>query len=166
MARKNYGKPFENKIREQLEDAGIYCLRLFDPPKGYKGIANPCDILLHRKGVTYFLECKTIKKEASISIYSNDPEGKHIYGNVSNGQWEGLLQAQESGIVSGLLVWWVARDTTKFIPIKTAERLRNNGAKSIRYDVSGGGVTELHGVKKRVYFDYDFERFFQDLFGA
>lgn len=166
MARKNYGKPFEDKVREQLEDAGIYCLRLFDPPRGYKGISNPCDVLIHRKGVTCFFECKTIKKGASIPIYSNDPEGEHIYGNVSNGQWGGLLKAQSHGIVSGLLVWWVEKDMTKFIPIKTADSLRNSGMKSIRYDITGGGITELKGKKKRVYFDYDFDGFFKDLFGA
>lgn len=161
--RKNLGKAFEDKVREDIERAGIYVLRLYDPPQGIKGIGNPCDFIVHRKGVTYMLECKSVHGNR-IPIYSTDEDSP--YGNVSKGQWEGMLHAQQHGIVAGLMVWWIDKDVTKFIPIRTANKLREEGNKSIKYDVKGGGIVEVHGVKKRVYFDYDFDSFFVDLMGA
>lgn len=158
----NRGKKFEDQVREDLERTGAYVLRLYDPQGGYVGVANPCDFVVHRKGVTYMIECKAIHGNL-LSINSNDPKKK--YGQVSNTQWEGLLEASEHGLVAGLLVWWIDKDVTKFIPIQTANMLKAEGAKSIKYVISGGGVQTVQGRKKRVFFEYDFDRLFTDLFG-
>ena len=157
--RKNVGKPFEDEVREALDRTDAYSLRLYDPPPYLKGIANPCDIIAYREGVFYMLECKSVHGNR-LPIFSNDPKGEHIYGNVSNAQWTGLTKASRHGIVAGLLVWWVDRDVTKFIPIQTAQQIRDSGEKSIRYDVTGEGIFEVSGNKRRVYYDYDFQPFF------
>lgn len=158
----NRGKGFEEQVEQDLSNTGAYVLRLYDPQGGYMGVANPCDFVVCRKGCMYMLECKATHK-ATLSINSNDPKKK--YGAVSNRQWEGLLEASRKGVVAGLLIWWVDNDVTKFVPIQTAEQLRNAGAKSLKHDICGGGIVTIKGRKKRVFYEYDFNQFFLDLFG-
>lgn len=154
----NRGKNFEGVVQEcieQLED--VYILRLYDPQGGYAGVSNPCDFIAYDGGQMYMLECKALHGN-TFSIFSNDPKKK--YGKVSNTQWEGMLEAtQHNGVVAGLLIWWVDKDVTRFIPIQQAEQLRNTGAKSIKYDTDLG--IPIEGRKKRVYYEYDFENFFK-----
>jgi len=158
--RKNVGKPFEDEVREALDRTDAYSLRLYDPPPYLKGIANPCDIIVYRQGIFYMFECKSVHGNR-LPIFSNDPTGQHIYGNISNAQWDGLTEASHHrGVVAGLLVWWVDRDVTRFIPIQTAQAVRDRGDKSIKYDAELAGSYTIGGHKRRVYYDYDFQPFF------
>ena len=154
----NRGKDFEGVVQDCIEQLGyIYILRLYDPQGGYAGVSNPCDFIAYDGSQMYMLECKALHGN-TFSIFSNDPKKK--YGKVSNTQWEGMLEATLYGVVAGLLIWWVDKDVTRFIPIQQAEQLRNAGAKSIKYDTDLGILIE--GRKKRVYYEYDFEKFFQE----
>ena len=77
------------------------------------------------------------------------------------------MQATKSGVFAGVIIWWVDKDVTKFIPIQMLQAMKLKGAKSIRYDVvasSGYYPIELTGKKKRVFFDYDMDAFFGELF--
>ena len=153
----NRGKSFEGVVKESVEQTGTYILRLYDPQGGYSSVANPCDFIAYNNGKMYMLECKSLHGN-TLSIYGTDPKRK--YGKVSNTQWEGMLKASKTqGIVAGVLVWWIDNDVTRFIPIEELEQYRNSGAKSIKYDTDLGIYIE--GNKKRVFFDYDFEKFFQ-----
>lgn len=153
----NRGKDFEAEVQGALERAGAYVLRLYDPQGGYVGVANPCDFVAYKGRQMFMLECKAIHKDL-LSINSNDPKRK--YGNVSNRQWEGMLDAAErGGVVAGVLCWWIDRDVTKFIPIQKLQELKEQGNKSVRYDIEG--VYEIEGKKKRIFFDYDFSTFFE-----
>ena len=158
----NRGKDFEGVVQDGLEATGTYVLRLYDPQGGYVGVANPCDFVCYRHGVMYMFECKAVHGNL-LSIHSNNP--KKAYGLVSNKQWTGLKEAQQKGVIAGLIVWWVDKDITKFIPIQTANKLREEGAKSLKYDIEGGGIITIQGRKKRVFFDYDFNSLFTGLFG-
>ena len=160
MSGVNRGKDFEGIVKACMEEVSdTYVLRLYDPQGGYAGVANPCDFVVYHKQLQmYMIECKSLHGN-TLSIFSNDPKKK--YGKVSNTQWEGMLQATDYGVVAGLLVWWIDKDVTRFIPIQEAERLRSAGAKSIRYDADIPNSIYIEGKKKRVYFDYDFQNFFQ-----
>ena len=152
------GKEFEAIVKDCFEQVrDTYILRLYDPQGGYLSVANPCDFVVYRHKQMYMIECKSVHGN-TFPIYGNDPKKK--YGNISNTQWQGLLDATRYGVVSGVMIWWIDTDTTKFIPIQLIKQLRDSGAKSIRYDTDLGILIE--GKKKRVFFDYDFEKFFSN----
>ena len=65
----------------------------------------------------------------------------------------------------GGICWWIDKDKTVFIPIQELVAMRIVGMKSLRYDAiddCDGDTTmiEIKGKKKRVFFDYDMEEFF------
>ncbi len=162
------GKKFEGVVQESfsvIHDVSI--TRLKDDTFGYKGAKNPCDFLVFHQPYLYAIECKS-KHNDLLSIYSitKDPDKPHDYGDITNGQWDGLLEISEiKGVFAGILCWWVKRDTTLFLPIQVLKELRDNGAKSVRYDCELSGVIEITGKKKRIYYDYDMQTFLDKMEG-
>ena len=153
------GKQFEVVVKECIQQIpDVYILRLYDIQGGYIGIANPADYIAYKSPCMYMLECKE-RKGNLLSIYSPTPKNK--YGDISNTQWEGMLEATKSGVVAGILCWWIERDVTKFLPIQELEAYRNAGNKSIRYDYELPNSLIIKGDKKRVFFNYDFSEFFE-----
>ena len=162
----NRGKQFENVIRKSFECVeGVSIDRINDNTAGFKGIAGICDFIVYLKPYQYYIECKTVHGN-TLSIFGNDE--KHKYGRITNKQWEGLLEKSKiEGVRAGLIVWWVDKDITLFIDIRRLKFLRDAGCKSIRYDNCEWSnlIISIHGKKKRVFFDYDMERFFRDIDG-
>ena len=159
----NRGKQFEDVIREAFEKVpGVSIDRLHDQTTKFKGTsANICDFIVYREPYEYYIECKSVHGN-TLSIHSNDP--KHKYGNISNTQWEGLLEkSQIEGVFAGVICWWIDKDVTKFISIKEFERIRAAGYKSVRFDYNNYYVTEIKGKKKRVFFEYDMEEFLDEI---
>ena len=159
------GKDFELIVKsafESVPNTSVY--RLYDTMGGYSSVANIADFVIYHYPYQYFIECKTVLKGNTLSINSNDPKKK--YGNISNTQWEGMLEMSKiKGVYCGILCWWVEKDVTKFIPIQMLQEMRNNGGKSIRYDVlasNGYNTIDIVGQKKRVFFDYDMDKFFKE----
>jgi len=159
----NRGKQFEDVIREAFEKVpGVSIDRLHDQTTKFKGTsANICDFIVYREPYEYYIECKSVHGN-TLSIHSNDP--KHKYGNISNTQWEGLLEkSQIEGVFAGVICWWIDKDVTKFISIKEFERIRAAGYKSVRFDYNNYYVTEIKGKKKRVFFEYNMEEFLNEI---
>ena len=155
----NRGKDFEDEVRKALERIdGLYVERLYDPQGGYAGVANPCDFICYKRPQFYMIECKSTH-ENTLAIYSPNPKKK--YGNISNTQWEGMLTATQFGVVAGVVCWWIDRDVTRFLPIQELVKIRDSGAKSVRFDANVPNSLNIDGIKKRIYFDYDFTEFFQ-----
>ena len=153
------GKQFEGVVKDCIEALGdVYILRLYDPQGGYTAVANPCDFVCYKRPQFYMLECKE-RKGNLLSIHSPNP--KKMYGDTSNTQWEGMLEATKYGVVAGVICWWIDKDVTKFLPIQELEAYRNAGNKSIRYDYDLPNSLIIKGKKKRVFFDYDFSEFFE-----
>lgn len=148
------GKQFEDVVKTSIEKLGLFVYRLYDTTNGFSGIANISDFVVHSKGKTIFLECKSVHGNR-ISISSNSP--KHKYGAFSNRQWEGLLEADSYDGVNGWsIIWWIDHDITAIIPISVLDYYRLIGKKSISYkDVNDNWII-VPGKKKRVFFDYDF----------
>ena len=154
----NRGKKFEETIRKSVQNVGgTSIIRLPDPVQGYLGYRNICDFIVYHYPHQYFLECK--------SIHGNT----FPYSNITRNQLDGMYQmARYQGVVAGLLVWWIDHDVTKFVPIDFIQYDMHTH-KSLRFDFENEKasglqhIITLHGKKKRVFFEYDFYRFFKEV---
>ena len=151
--RKNRGKSFEGVIEssfEKIPDTTVY--RIPDQMSYKVGSKNPCDLFIYHKPVLYAIECKATNKPSL------------PFANISEYQWSELLKMSTvSGVVAGIMCWYVNHDTTVFIPIQFLETLKQNGAKSIRYDADDMSIIRIEGKKRRVFWDYDMQSFFQSI---
>lgn len=167
---KNRGKQFEEHIQKAFEKIpGVSIVRLHDQTTGYLGSSNHCDFIVYKKPYEYHIECKSVHGN-TLSIHSipkKDSKGvlHGFYGNITDTQWEGLLEKSKvPGVIAGVICWWVDKDVTKFISIQELEMTKKYGVKSIRYDHSQKlyPVIDIKGKKKRVFFDYDMEDFLNE----
>ena len=153
MNRKSRGKDFEGIVRlafEKVPDTEV--VRFPDQMSGFYGSKNPCDFLVYHKPVLYAIECKATNKPSL------------PFANISEYQWSELLKMSKiSGVVAGIMCWFVNADITLFIPIQFLETLKQNGAKSIRYDADDLAIIQIPGVKKRVFWTYDMSVLFQSI---
>jgi penicillin-binding protein-related factor A (putative recombinase) len=146
----NKGKSFEGIVREafeQVPDTIVY--RLNDSMSGFKGVKTPCDFFVYHRPILYAIECKS----------TNNPSLP--FTNITEFQWTHLLRmAEVTGVVAGILCWYTNYDRTIFIPIHFLETLKQNGAKSIRYDADDPAIIDIRGKKKRVFWTYDMNSLF------
>lgn len=146
----NRGKQFEQVIRCDFEGDGFCIDRLYDQTNGFKGSQNICDFVVFRQPNIMYLECK--------SCHGNT----FPLSNITQTQWNGLLEKElYCGVYAGVMIWWIDKDITKFLPIYNLQMLADSGAKSIRFDTDLG--IEVPGKKKRVFFEYDMEKFWEEL---
>lgn len=152
------GKEFEGIIKTAFEKVrGVSIDRLHDQTTGFRGSQNMCDFIVYKEPYQYYIECKTI-------------HGNVLpFRNITDTQWSGLLEkSQIDGVRAGIICWWIDRDKTFFIPIEYLELLRLDNLKSIHVGMAQSAYSEkkekfpieIHGKKKRVFFDYDMEAFF------
>ena len=143
----NRGKQFESIIREQFDAVpNVSVTRLHDQTTGFKGSSNKCDFIFYRYPNQFEIECKSVHG-ASLA-----------FANITDTQWNELLKdSKVPGVIAGILVWFIDKDKTYFIPIHYLQFVRDKtGKKSINYkDCENGLCHELKGKKKRVFFDYD-----------
>ena len=174
---KNRGKSFEGHIEEAFEKiSDVSVVRLHDQTTGYLGSSNHCDFIVYKKPYEYHIECKSVHGN-TLSIHSvpkKDSKGvlHGFYGNITDTQWEGLLEKSKiPGVIAGVICWWIDKDVTVFLPIQMLQALKNMSKKSIRYDMEvfcdsngdGYATTAIKGKKKRIFFDYDMEDFLNEL---
>ena len=146
----NRGKQFEGIVRDCFERAGFCIDRLHDQTNGFKGSQNICDFVVFRQPNIMYLECK--------SCHGNT----FPLSNITQTQWNGLLEKDLfQGVYAGVMIWWIDKDVTKFVPIYDLQILADSDAKSIRFDTAFG--IEVPGKKKRVFFEYDMEKFWEEL---
>ena len=148
----NRGKDFEKTIRECFEAVPNTSVdRLHDQTNGFAGSVNVCDFIVYHRPFIYYLECK--------SVHGNTLP----FSNITKNQWHGLLEKSKiDGVIAGVVCWWIDKDVTVFIPIQLLDVWKLSDMKSIRYDdaIKCPSIIELTGKKKRVFFDYDMEQFF------
>ena len=173
MSKVNRGKQFEGVIQECFEKIPeVSVTRIHDQTTGYKGSSNVCDFLIYHKPYLYAVECKSVHGN-TLSIYSKSKDLKkpHDYGNITNKQWEGLLEMSSvKGVKAGVLVWFIDKDETVFFDINLLQRWRDAGHKSIHsypewveYVKGKHDWCYLVGKKKRVFYDYDIRKFLKDM---
>ena len=147
------GKDFEAVVKKAFESVPNTSVYRIPDQQNYKvGSKNPCDFLIYHKPKLYALECKATNKPSL------------PFANISEYQWTELLKMSHiPGVVAGVLCWYVNYDRTVFIPIKFLETLKQNGAKSIRYDADDPNIIDIHGRKKRVFWEYYMDEFFRSI---
>ena len=155
----NRGKQFEEVIKqafEKIPDVSID--RLHDQTTGYLGSKNICDFIVYKEPYEYYIECK--------SVHGNT----FPFSNITDNQYKGLLEKSKiQGVFAGLIVWWVDKDVTAFVPIQFIEWQKTLGRKSLQYGLADGVEFEdwiscitIPGKKKRVFFEYDLSVIFKE----
>lgn len=149
----NRGKQFEEVVKEAFEKVpNTSVVRLHDQTNGYLGSKNHCDFIVYHKPLEYHIECK--------SVHGNTLP----FTNITDNQWQGLLDKSKiKGVVAGVMCWWIDKDVTKFISINELQSIKIYlpESKSIRYDTELG--IDIKGKKKRVFFDYNMNEFFNEV---
>ena len=150
------GKQFENVIRESFEKvSGVSIDRLHDQTSGYLGSKNICDFIVYRKPYEYYIECKT--------IHGNT----FPFTNLTDTQYRGLLEKSKiKGVTAGVVIWYVDKDITIFVPINTIRIWKEQtNMKSIPSNIADKDldVIKIPSKKKRVFFDYDMEGFLNEV---
>ncbi|MBP5710589.1 MAG: Holliday junction resolvase RecU [Bacteroidales bacterium] len=152
----NRGKQFETVIKDAFRKVpGVSIDRFHDQMSGFAGSRNVSDFVVYKEPYEVYVECKTTR-------------GNNFrFSNITDGQWSGLLEKSKiKGVFAGILCWWIDYDTTLFIPIQMLYDLKNEGLKSIRYDLftyPPYKVLKIKGEKKRVFFDYDLSDFVEEV---
>lgn len=139
------GKKFEQQIFSQINSKGICIDRLKDDMSGWKGSGNVCDFTVFYKGHLFYIECKAIHG------------GTFNYKLIRDNQYFGLLEKSKfENIIAGVLVWFVDKDVTVFLPIDFIKSDREYGAKSFNPTKDfPAPCTIFKGQKRIIYFDYD-----------
>lgn len=145
---------FKNNWKECFPNTFIY--RLPDMTGGYAGVggSNPCDfICLPNKSMLLMLELKEHK------------------GNTINWaairQYEKLLKYKDLNFTyPGILIWFSDHNKIVFCPIEEAEKMHEDGLKSINIKMLENSKYKLYNipaVKKRVFLEADFNKFIEEL---
>lgn len=158
MPKVNRGKQFEQHIKEAfLKIPEVSIDRLHDQTTKFKGSQNICDFIVYKKPYEYYIECK--------SVHGNTLS----FSNITETQWDGLLEKSKlEGVTAGILCWWIDHDQTYFIPIELlqdAKQTMNAKSLNILHPHIHSEWIYIPGKKKRVFFDYDFNDFFQQAGG-
>ena len=153
----NRGKDFEHEIYQALKAVpNVSIDRYPDPRAGFAGIKNICDFGVFRAPNFIYIECKS--KHGNTLNFKND---------ITEGQWSGLLEKSVvTGVFAGVIIWFIDNNITAFVPIQELQRLKDEGAKSLNVkDLIEGNVQNVpvSGVKKRVFFKYEGQKFLDDL---
>ena len=146
----NRGKQFEAIVRQAFEKVpGVSIDRLHDQTNGFKGSSNICDFVVYKEPYEFYFECK--------SIHGNT----FPFTNITDKQYTGLLEKSKiPGVYAGLIIWYVDKDITIFVPINTIRIWKEQtDMKSIPSNIADKDldVIGLKGKKKRVFFDYEME---------
>ena len=148
----NRGKKFENVIKTAFEKVdGVSIDRLHDQTTGFKGSSNICDFIVYKEPYEYYIECKSVHG-ASLP-----------FSNITEKQWQGMFEKSKiEGVYAGVICWWIDKDVTAFVPIQTLLYHKNRGHKSFSYmdALEYLPPIEIKGKKKRVFFEYDMNEFF------
>ena len=154
MARSNKGKKFEDVIKESfLKVPDVSIDRLRDAPRKLKGVDNPSDFIVYKKPHEIYVECKSHK-------------GNTLpFSCIREEQIKGMSEkSQIDGVLAGVILWFIDHNLTVWIPIQEVVDWQRRGAKSINIkDLDHLQHIVIQGKKKRVYFDYDMEDFFERL---
>lgn len=147
----NRGKSFELKVREDLKKVpGISIDRLTDSMSGYYNVKNISDLIFYRYPFICYGEIKS-------HLGNTFP-----LANLT--QYEKLLTKKDiKGVRAGVILWFIEHDKVLWVPIKTFERAKQDGLKSIsvKMDFEKYNILEIPSVKRRVFLDSDYSYLFR-----
>ena len=147
MTRKNYGKQFEARFREDFKKSfpGSFIMRLADSTSGYYGASrNPCDFICLVDGALHLVEVKC------------------HYGNtfpLSCLRQYDLLDAYSKcdGVKAEVVIWFIDHEKVVLSPIESLRRIKEAGGKSVNArDFAGWGISEVPSKKLRTFLTSDY----------
>lgn len=149
------GKQFESKFLEdwKLSFPNSFIFRLHDQVSGYKITSqNPCDFICFTNNKLFLIECKS--HQGSSIPFTAMP------------QYERLLAYKDmKDIFAGFMIWFMDNDIVLWVDIQTAEKIYNDGNKSIRLKMFQDkmyNIKEVPSNKKRVFMDSDYTFLIKD----
>ncbi len=117
----NRGKQFEAKFKEDWSRTMSRCIdRIYDQVSGMKTISNISDFIAFRSPCIFYLECKT----------TND----NTFNFAKLTQYDKLIVKSgcgEKGVRVGVVLWFVNHDRVIYVPVKTIQKMKEDGLKSI-----------------------------------
>ena len=122
---------------------------------GYSNINNPCDFIVYRKGTINLFELKAIHGSTL-----------NFKAHIRENQWQELLEYSKiAGVNAGIICWFLDYDITIFLPIEYLQAMKEENYKSfnIKKDINKIPRVILDGEKKRVFFEYDLEKFLEEI---
>ena len=128
---------------------------------GYSKINNPCDLIVYKDGTLNLFELKAIHGSTL-----------NFKAHIRENQWQELLEYSKiTGVNAGIICWYIDFDKTIFIPIQSLQILKEENFKSFNcrnansnlYKDLGVESFEINGDKKRVFFEYDLEKFLEEI---
>ena len=151
----NKGKQFEDVIRKSfLKVSDVSIDRLRDAPRKLKNVDNPSDFIVYKKPHEIYAECKSHR-------------GNTLpFSCIREEQIKGMSEkAKIDGVKAGIIIWFIDHDLTYWVPIDEVVCWRDMGNKSINIkDIYKFNYIEITGKKRRIYFDYDMNKFLEDLY--
>lgn len=153
MSNINRGKQFEEQVRRGFEVLSNCSIdRIPDQMNGYAGSSNICDFIVYRRPIILYLECK--------SCYGTTLN----FHNITDKQWRGLLfKSKITGVVAGVMIWFIDYDVTLFVPIEVLQNMKNSGLKSVNVRHITQDMIPISGKKKRVFFEYNMKPFLDEV---
>lgn len=142
----NRGKQFEQKFKgdwlKTIPNGSID--RLYDTTNGYLSISQISDYIGYSYPNIFYLECKTIKGNTfPLSNLTQFDKLKHKVGLY--------------GVRCGVVIWFYERDKVIYVPIKTIQKMKIDGKKSININkLEDYRVINIPSVKKRVFMDSNY----------
>ena len=151
----NYGKAFEERLKEDwMKMDGATIDRLYDPVGGYVGVTNICDFIGYKFPFIVYVECKSVK--GNTFPFSNFKQFNKL-----------ICKKGIKGVLAGVVVWFYEKDVVLWCPIEEAERMINDGEKSINCKkVIEGTYNNRYNIKiipskkKRVFMESDYSVLF------
>lgn len=152
----NRGKQFEQLIQKQFEELeDISVDRLYDVTTGFKNQNNVCDLMIFKNGTLNYIECK--------AIHGNTLNFK---SHIRQNQWNKLMEKSFiPGVNAGVLCWFIDNDITLFLDIADLNYLKDLGNKSfnVKIDIKTIPTVLIEGKKKRVFFEYNLDKFLEEV---
>lgn len=136
------GKQWEERVKNDLLTLPDISLeRVADQVTGFKNTSqNVCDFYMYQYPNFFYIECK--------STNSN------TFG-VDFAQYERLLvRAGRKGVRAGIMLWWVQKQRVAYVPIKTIEKMKADGKRSVNVkmlDSDEYRIIEIPAETKRVF---------------
>lgn len=170
----NSGKLFENQFRKSIPD---YCFiyRLKDSAQSFTNNSNtsfawnnPCDFFIFdsNKHLFYAIECKSTKfKSMSVQMNKDEKSSKMIKYHQIKSLTE---MAEYSGLIAGLILNFRDEindnERTYFIGINNFNRMMKeiNKGSFNEMDIILYNAIKIEGVKKRVYYQWNIDKFLHE----
>ena len=152
----NKGKKFEQVIHQAFSKVSDVSIdRLRDAPRKLKNVDNPSDFIVYKKPYEIYVECKSHKGNTLPFVCIREEQIKGM-----------AAKSKIEGVKAGVIIWYIDHDLTIWVPIDEIVSMIESGYKSINIkDLNyPRNIIRIDGKKKRVYFDYDMNKFLEDLY--